>query len=262
VAALRGVTLAIEPATMTAVLGPNGGGKTTLFLHLNGTLRPTRGAVRLAGEPVAYDRRALKRWRGQVGLVLQDPDDQLFAPTIRQDIAFGPYNLGLKPAEIAERVMEALTALDLDSLADRPTHHLSFGQKRRVAIAGVVAMRPRVLLLDEPMAGLDAEGVDQLLDILDGLRRAGTTVVFSTHDIELAWRWADRVAVLAAGRLIASGSTADVLGDGEVLTAAKLKAPLVLDLARALRDAGHPWPADRPPRSREALLNMIRKGKT
>lgn len=257
VPALDGADLAVRRGGRLAVLGPNGCGKTTLLLHLNGTLRPQRGEVRLEGQPIGYDRRSLRELRQRVGLILQDPDDQLFGATVAQDVAFGPTNLGLGAHEVRRRVEAALTALGITDLADRPPHRLSLGQKRRAAIAGVLAMRPLVLLLDEPTAGLDADGGDRLLAALDGVAADGTTLVIATHDIDFAYAWADTVAVCAEARVVCQGETTAVLGDPAALAAGRLKPPLVLEVARALADAGHVWPDGRLPRRRDELVAAV-----
>ena len=257
VVALRGLDLHIERGQKLAILGPNGSGKTTLLLHLNGTCQPTRGDIRLDGQPARYDHRALNQWRRRVGLVLQEPDDQLFAATVGQDVSFGPLNLGLSAAETAERVGEALAALHIAHLADRATHTLSFGQKKRAAIAGVLAMRPEVLVLDEPTAGLDPHGVAHLLGALQQLHEAGATLVFSTHDVELAYAWADQVALFHDGMVLCQGETVAVLGNREVLRQARLRPPLLLEVAEAL-GAGRE-PRCLAPRSREAVLALLRE---
>ncbi len=257
ITALHHLDLTIEKGRKLAILGPNGSGKTTLLLHLNGTFRPTRGEVCLDGCPASYDRRSLNDWRRRVGLVLQEPDDQLFAATIGQDVSFGPLNLGLSAAETGERVREALESLRIAHLADRATHMLSFGQKKRVAIAGVLAMRPEILVLDEPTAGLDPHGVTHLLGVLQQLHEAGATLVFSTHDVELAYAWADRVAVFHEGTVLCQGETTAVLGDREMLRRARLRPPLLLELVEALgvgREQARPTP-----RSREAVLALLRE---
>ncbi|SHK17673.1 cobalt/nickel transport system ATP-binding protein [Pseudonocardia thermophila] len=218
---LDGADVVIHPGRRTAVLGPNGGGKTTLFRLLIGLIEPWSGTVLLDGEPVRRTRSELTRLRQHVQLVLQDPDDQLFAADVAQDISFGPLNLGLPAAEVSARVADALAALEITDLADRPTHLLSFGQRKRVAIAGAVAMRPRLLILDEPTAGLDPAGVEALIATLDTLHASGTSVVLSTHDVDLAYRWADEVAVVAQGR-VRQSSTAQLLADESLLAAARL----------------------------------------
>lgn len=255
--ALHDLDLTIEQGRKLAILGSNGSGKTTLLLHLNGTFQPTRGQLLLNGQPVRYDRCSLNHWRRRVGLVLQEPDDQLFAATVGQDVSFGPLNLGIAEAETRARVCEALEALRITHLADRATHTLSFGQKKRVAIAGILAMRPEILVLDEPTAGLDPHGVTHLLGALQQLHEAGTTLVFSTHDAELAYSWADQVAVFHEGAVLCQGETVAVLADREALQRARLRPPLLLEVAEALgagQDRG--WPALR---SREAMMGLLRE---
>ncbi|MGL5927294.1 MAG: energy-coupling factor ABC transporter ATP-binding protein, partial [Dermatophilaceae bacterium] len=201
-------------------LGPNGAGKTTLVLHLNGILIPERGSVTVSGIPVV--RENLLDVRRRVGIVFQDPDDQLFMPTVRDDVAFGPANLGLRGAELDARVAEALAAVGVAELAGRAPHHLSFGQRRRVAIATVLAMRPDVLVLDEPSANLDPASRRELADILRGL---AVTIVLVTHDLPYALQLCERSVVLSAGTVVADGPTRDVLGDTDLLAAHRLELP-------------------------------------
>lgn len=243
---LSGVDFAIEEGRALVLLGRNGSGKTTLMRLLSGGLRPGSGQLRLDGAVVAYDRRGLTRLRTGVQLVVQDPDDQLFAASVEQDVSFGPMNLGLPAPEVRRRVDSALTALDITALRDRPTHLLSYGQRKRAAIAGAVAMAPRVLILDEPTAGLDPDGQERLLDVLAGLRADGTTVVMATHDVELAVRWADDAAVLTPGG-IRTGAARDLLSDPELLASAGLRqawSPAVTAFLRAhgFLDAHSPGP--------------------
>lgn len=259
-AALRDLDLRIERGRRLALLGANGCGKTTLLLHLNGTLQPHAGELRLDGQPVDYGRRGLADWRRRVGLVLQEPDDQLFAATVYQDVSFGPLNQGLADTAVHARVLEALATLDLQQLADRPTHLLSFGQRKRVAIAGVLAMQPEILILDEPDAGLDGAGVAQLFATLDQLSARGTTVVVATHDVDLAYAWADEAAILAEGRLLRQGETTKLFSDTGLLAVAGLTMPAVLAIAQALRPP-HRWPDGRPPRTARALIDAL-MGKT
>lgn len=257
ICALLGIDLTVRRGRRLAVLGANGAGKSTLFLHLNGTLKPERGEIFISGRKAEYNRRGLLDWRQKVGLVFQNPDDQLFAPTVEQDVSFGPMNLGLDQTEVAERVDEALFALGIENLRQRPTHSLSFGQKKRAAIAGAVAMRPEVLILDEPSAGLDPRGVEELIVTLDELLLSGTTLVMATHDIELACGWADEVAVLQAGKVIEQGATETVLRDESTMSAAQLRLPLVLEFGARLQTMGWlPSHADLP-RTREAMLEWL-----
>ncbi|NNG20848.1 ATP-binding cassette domain-containing protein [Naumannella sp. ID2617S] len=238
-----------------AVLGANGSGKTTLLKALSGALRPRSGRVLVDDAPLRHGRAALRAHRRLVQLVLQDPDDQLFAAEVGQDVSFGPMNLGLSPAEVGERVGEALALLGISHLRERPVHQLSFGERRRVSIAGAVAMRPRVLLLDEPSAGLDPQGVAELVATLELLRGQGSTLVMSTHDVQLALAWADRVAIVHDG-VVTAGPAIDLLADDALLRAARLTRPWPLELAARLRAAGRlsPGPA---PRTLDEVLKLL-----
>lgn len=259
VVALDGLDLTVETGQRLAILGPNGAGKTTLLLHLNGTLKPQAGQVLLDGRAMRHGRADLNAWRRRVGLVLQEPDDQLFAATVFEDVSFGPLNLGLGEDEARQRVTEALDSLRIAHLADRPTHMLSFGQKKRVAIAGAVAMRPDVLLLDEPSAGLDAMGIAHLLAALETLRAKGTTLVFTTHDVDLAWQWADQVALFHQGRVVGQGLAAEILGDSQALAPVHLQVPLALAVGLRARALGV-LAADAPlPRRRSEAAALLEK---
>jgi len=255
--ALRGLDLDVPRGGRLAILGPNGAGKTTLLLHLNGTIRPSAGELLLEGRPAAWDRRSLTRWRTSVGLVLQDPDDQLFAGNVYQDISFGPLNLGLPEDEVRKRVGDALADMRIADLSERPVHMLSGGQKKRVAIAGVLAMRPKVLVLDEPTAGLDSHGVSHLLAALGHLTESGTTIVYTTHDVELACAWSDSVAVFHEGVVIGSGQAGDVLTDGDLLRRAHLRRPLTLDVGLAMKDLGLLADHAPLPQSRAELMALL-----
>ncbi|MFJ9337674.1 energy-coupling factor ABC transporter ATP-binding protein [Streptomyces sp. NPDC101733] len=251
-AVLRDVDFAIAPGRALVLLGRNGSGKTTLMRLLSGGLRPGTGALRLDGERVAYDRAGLTRLRTSVQLVVQDPDDQLFAASVEQDVSFGPMNLGLPAPEVRARVDAALAALDITGLRDRPTHLLSYGQRKRAAIAGAVAMAPRVLILDEPTAGLDPDGQERLLDVLAGLRAAGTTVVMATHDVDLAVRWADDAAVLTPDG-VRTGAARTLLSDPGLLASAGLRQAWSPAVTAVLRTHGL-LAADAPgPRTPQAL---------
>ena len=234
--ALRGLSLDIPGCACTAILGHNGSGKTTLAKHLNGLLRPARGRVLLegrdtAGVPVGQLSRI-------VGYVFQNPDYQLFAPTVREEIAFGLHNQGLAAAEVERRVGEALAAFALDRLAATPPAVLGYSLRKRVALASVCAMRPRLLVLDEPNVGLDWRNTRQLMSLVEGLRREGTTVVLITHDLRLVTRYADVVAVLEEGRLLSVGSAREVLGQLGGWRAAFPNPPPLPALASALAPSG------------------------
>jgi cobalt/nickel transport system ATP-binding protein len=223
--ALDAVDLRVGHGERVAVMGPNGAGKTTLMLHLNGLLMG-EGALEVAGLPVRRDR--LGELRARVGLVFQDPDDQLFMPTVREDVAFGPLNLGLGPVEALARVDEALAAVRMGHVADRSPHELSMGERRRVAIATVLAMRPRLLVLDEPSANLDPRARRELLDVLEGLEQ---TLLVVTHDLPFAAELCERALILSRGRVVADGACAEVLADPGLLAGHDLELPAGFALA-------------------------------
>jgi cobalt/nickel transport system ATP-binding protein len=218
--ALFGVDLTVERGERLALLGPNGAGKTTLVLHLNGILAAGAGTVTVGGLPVAKEHFAEIRRR--VGIVFQDPDDQLFMPTVRQDVAFGPASGGLRGAELEARVLRALTQVGMEAYADRPPHHLSFGQRRRVAVATVLAMEPEILVLDEPSSNLDPASRRELADIL---RSLDVTVLMVTHDLPYALELCPRAVVLSDGVIVADGATKELLGDEELMHRHRLELP-------------------------------------
>jgi cobalt/nickel transport system ATP-binding protein len=218
--ALFGVDLRLAPGERVALLGPNGAGKTTLVLHLNGVHLAQAGRVTIGDLPVAKPH--LREIRRRVGIVFQDPDDQLFMPTVRDDVAFGPANLGLSRDDIDDRVTRALTAVGMAEHADRPPHHLSFGQRRRVAVATVLAMDPDVLVLDEPSSNLDPASRRELADIVLAL---DLTVLMVTHDLPYALELCPRAAIMNDGVIVADGATAALLADAELLGANRLELP-------------------------------------
>jgi cobalt/nickel transport system ATP-binding protein len=223
--ALQSLDLHVGHGERVAILGPNGAGKTTLMHHLNGLLRG-EGAIEVAGiEPAAGDVAELRR---RVGLVFQDPDDQLFMPSVEEDVAFGPLNMGLERAEVSRRVAEALDAVRMGHAAARAPHELSMGERRRVAVATVLAMRPMLLVLDEPSANLDPRARRELLEILERLEH---TIVVTTHDLPLAAELCERAVVLAAGRRVADGPCREILADPELLARHDLELPAGFDLA-------------------------------
>ena len=227
-AALRGIDLVVARGERVAVLGPNGSGKTTLVLHLNGILTPTSGTVAVDGSTTTQG--DLREIRRRVGIVFQDPDDQLFMPTVRQDVAFGPANLGLRGDELDARVQDALEAVDMVDAADRPPHHLSFGQRRRVALATVLAMEPSVLVFDEPSANLDPFARRELAEVV---QRLGLTSLVVTHDLLYAAELCGRSLVLDDGRVVADGPTLELLADARMLAEHRLELPRSIVLAPA-----------------------------
>ena len=234
--ALKGVSLKVERGEMIALLGKNGAGKSTLFLHLNGIYQPDEGQVFIDGEELKYDKKSLLKFRQKVGIVFQNPDDQIFAPTVEEDVAFGPLNLGLTMEEVQDRVEEALARVGMTGFEKTAPHHLSGGQKKRVAIAGILAMKPEIMVLDEPTAGLDPQGVEDLSKLLDELNEEGITIIISTHEVDLVPNYANRVFVLVDGLLIAEGTPKEIFAQPEILEKANLKVPIVTDLFQQLEE--------------------------
>jgi cobalt transport protein ATP-binding subunit len=218
--ALKGIDVRIDRGEKVALVGPNGAGKSTFMLHLNGINFPTHGAVRIDGKPV--DRASVKRVRAQVGLVFQDPDDQLFSPTVFDDVAFGPLHMGVPEAEIHERVERALAAVGMAGFGRRLPHHLSLGQRKRVALATVLSMDPELLVFDEPSAGLDPRGRRELIRLLLSLPQ---TMLVSTHDMRLVAEVFPRTIVMDDGAVVADGPTHAVLSDDDLLEAHGLERP-------------------------------------
>lgn len=221
--ALFGVNLELRRGERVALLGPNGAGKTTLVMHLNGIIPTMQGSVSVAGQVVKADNKEkLTEIRHKVGIVFQDPDDQLFMPTVGEDVAFGPYNAGLRGAELENAVQTALELVGMYEFLDRPPHHLSFGQRRRVAVATVLAMKPEILVMDEPSSNLDPASRRELADIV---RSLDVTLLMVTHDLPFAYELCERSVILSGGVIVADGSTESILKDSELLSANRLELP-------------------------------------
>lgn len=235
VTALEHINFIAPRKARIAVIGSNGAGKSTLFKHFNGVFKPTSGSVLIRGEPITkQNQREVRKF---VGLVFQNPDDQIFSPTVEQDVAFGPTNLGLDAETIEHRVHEALQVVGIEHLASRVPHHLSGGEKKRVAIAGVIAMEPEVLVLDEPTAGLDPQGVADLNKFINSLStKYGMTVIFSTHDVAIVPEIADYIYVMNKGRIIASGTVDEIFMQPDMLKSIRLDVPVIPKLLNSLKE--------------------------
>jgi len=222
---LKGLSLAVSAGERVAILGPNGAGKTTLALHLNGILQLQQGRITVGGLEVNGANMAEVRRR--VGLVFQNPDDQLFMPTVGQDVGFGPANLGLTAAEQAQRVGDALDKVNAADFVDRTPHHLSTGEKRRISVATVLSMRPKVLVLDEPTSGLDPLGKRELVELLQTLEPAQLVI---THDLPFALELCSRSVIMSGGKLVADGPTANILADRDLLSRHRLELPFGFEI--------------------------------
>ena len=253
---LAGCTLSVQRGAREVLLGANGAGKSTLFQLANGLLRPQRGSVGYDGVALDYGRSGLRALRTRVGLVFQNPDRQLFSASVHEDVSFGPLNLGLDDEVVRARVDAALDAVGMTAWADKSVHHLSFGQKKRVCIAGVLAMEPELLLLDEPLAGLDPAMRCELLAVLDRLNATGVTLLVATHDVDFAYRWADRAHLLANGRCMASLDAVDLAEAEPCLAEVGIPLPSVAQLAKALSARGLLACGARP-RTQTQLLSLL-----
>lgn len=236
--ALKNINIEIEKGEKVAIIGPNGAGKSTLFSHFNGLTEPTSGCVKIEDKPISFEKDELLKVRQKVGIVFQDPNDQLFAPTVKEDIAFGPMNLGLSYDEVEKRVEDALKMVGMENYEDKTPHHLSGGQQKRIAIAGIIAMKPELMILDEPTAGLDPDGVEKVLNIMNQLNEEGMTLIISSHDIDMISKYADKIFVLYNGEIIESGNKNKIFSDMELLKEAHLRTPITTEILYNLKESG------------------------
>ncbi|ACL75625.1 ATP-binding cassette domain-containing protein [Ruminiclostridium cellulolyticum] len=233
--ALENVSISIKKGKTTAVLGGNGAGKSTLFLNLNGVLTPDSGTVFFDGSEVEYNKKGIIEMRKRVGIVFQDPNDQLFSSSVKKDISFGAINLGLGVEEVRERVEKAIVQTGIGEYVDKPTHALSFGQKKRVAIAGILAMEPDVIILDEPTAGLDSKGASDILNLLTKIKEeTGVSVILATHEMDIVPLYCDDVFVMDHGKVVMGGNVREVLSKPELLREHSLRLPRMAHLMEIL----------------------------
>ncbi len=251
--AIRGISFHIRKKEKIALVGPNGAGKSTLLTMFNGMIRPDTGIMLFDDQPISYDTASLRILRKRVGFVLQNPDRQIIAPTVYQDVAFGPTNLGYSVPEVKEAVTRALRHVGLEGFERRPPHQLSGGEKKRVAIAGVLAMDPDVLVFDEPTSGLDPSGSEDIMELLDELNHEGKTIIISTHDVELAYPWADRAILMIGGRILKEDVPDVAFGNPESVRKAHLSIPTLLELHMELQKRGFLLPGKKP----RTVLDMM-----
>ncbi len=251
--------LTVIRGSRTAVMGANGAGKTTLLLQLNGILRPACGTVYFNGAPVEYNRPALHRLRSKAGLLFQNPDSQLLSASVQEDVSFGPINLGFPDSEVLARVTEALHTVGMSEYTDKPVQALSYGQKKRVCIAGLLAMEPEVLILDEPMAGLDQPMQDELETILDTLHKRGMTIIIASHDSDFIYRWSDHILLLSQGKCSDSFLTDQLPDMTHRFSEQALGIPAVISVYKALADRKILTSSFYSPRSIRDLTVLIQK---
>ncbi|MBE9123617.1 ABC transporter ATP-binding protein [Tychonema sp. LEGE 07199] len=233
--AIQDLSLKVPAGKRCGLIGQNGCGKTTFFLLANGLYQPQQGIIRWEGEPFRYDRKSLTQLRQQIGLVFQNPEHQLVASTVEEDISYGLYNLGLAEPDIARMVQEAIDQFDLNELAREPIHNLSLGQKKRVSIADIMVLKPKLLLLDEPTAYLDPRHTNQLIGLLQQIHAAGTTILLASHDLDFIYSWADWVFVMDRGKLVLEGTPETVFAQRDVLEQLQLGVPLAIELMEQIR---------------------------
>jgi cobalt/nickel transport system ATP-binding protein len=234
--ALEDVSLSFDSGDRIALLGTNGSGKTTLLHHLNGILKPTSGTIYYEDKLLQYDSKSLLELRRRVGFVFQDPNDQLFAATVKQDVAFGPLNLG-QPAEHVKKIVEeALQTVGMAEFAEKPPHFLSLGQKKRVALAGVLAMQPEVIIMDEPTSNLDPRATSEILHLLLQLNKEkGITLLLATHDVDMVPLFAEKLYILSKGKLVSNGSPKELFSDTEMIRSVNLRSPRITHLFEVLK---------------------------
>ncbi len=260
--ALDDVTITFDRAERIALLGANGSGKTTLLNHLNGILKPTHGKILFDDTPLKYDAKSLLELRKRVGFVFQDPNDQLFAPTVKQDVAFGPLNLGYTHMHVKELVAEALATVGMTEYADKPPHFLSGGQKKRVALAGVLAMQPEVIIMDEPTSSLDPIATSDILHLLRRLNKEkGLTLLLATHDVDMVPLFADRLCVLNKGKIVSEGTPKTSFSNTELIRKVNLRSPRIAHLFEVLKKENNMHIADELPltisEARREILRLI-----
>ena len=251
--AIRGISFHIRRKEKIALVGPNGAGKSTLLMMFNGMIRPDSGLMLFDNQPVLYDTASLRVLRKRVGFVLQNPDRQIIAPTVYQDVAFGPVNLGYSEPGVKEAVTQALRHVGLEGFERRPPHQLSGGEKKRVAIAGVLAMDPDVLVFDEPTSGLDPSGSEDIMELLDELNHEGKTIIISTHDVELAYPWADRAILMIGGKILQEDIPEVAFGNPDSVRRAHLSLPTLLELHMELQKQGFLLQGKKP----RTVLDMV-----
>jgi len=261
--ALDNINFSVEKGQMVSLLGKNGAGKSTLFLHFNGIFEPESGEILVDGEKLKYDKKSLLKVRQKIGIVFQNPDDQLFAPTVEEDVAFGPLNIGLSQEETKKRVTDALARVGMEGFEKKPPHHLSGGQKKRVAIAGILAMGPEIMVLDEPTSGLDPRGASKVLKLLYELNNEGMTIIISTHDVDLVPLYSNKVNIIGDGKIIKVGTPHEVFDDVKLIREADLRLPRLAHLAEVLEKEDSIKIADSYPltigEARKDLLDYFHK---
>lgn len=255
--ALKGISLAIEKGKKIAIIGVNGSGKSTLFLNLNGVLKATSGKIFYEGKELKYDKRSLMEVRKNVGIVFQNPESMLFSSNVFQEVSFGPMNLGYPVEEVKKQVVSSLEEVNMLEFQEKSVHFLSYGQKKRVSIADILAMKPKVMILDEPTSSLDPRHTRQLKELFEDLHRKGITVIISTHDVNLAYEWADEILVMKDGKVVEFGASEKIFVKKELLFDCYLEQPYLVSLYEELKKKGVLKKIGKLPKTQKELLEMV-----
>ncbi|EFS20512.1 cobalt ABC transporter, ATP-binding protein [Fusobacterium gonidiaformans 3-1-5R] len=255
--ALKGISLAIEKGKKIAIIGVNGSGKSTLFLNLNGVLKATSGKIFYEGKELKYDKRSLMEVRKNVGIVFQNPESMLFSSNVFQEVSFGPMNLGYPVEEVKKQVVSSLEEVNMLEFQEKSVHFLSYGQKKRVSIADILAMKPKVMILDEPTSSLDPRHTRQLKELFEDLHRKGITVIISTHDVNLAYEWADEILVMKDGKVVEFGASEEIFVKKELLFDCYLEQPYLVSLYEELKKKGVLQKIGKLPKTQKELLEMV-----
>lgn len=256
--ALKGIDLKIEKNKKNVIVGVNGSGKSTLFLNLNGILKASEGKIYFKGKEIEYSRKYLKELRKSIGIVFQNPETMLFSSSVYQEVSFGVVNLDLNEEEIDKRVNEALDSVSMNDYKEKYIHFLSYGQKKRISIADILAMKPEVIIFDEPTSSLDPKHSKQLMTILNELSNNNITIILSTHDINFAYSWADNIIVLKDGMVEKIGLPEEVFSDNKLIEECYLEKPYILDFYEILKEKNIVKEDFKIPRTKEELYELIK----
>ncbi|MFL0268647.1 energy-coupling factor ABC transporter ATP-binding protein [Candidatus Clostridium radicumherbarum] len=255
--ALNNINLKIEKGKKVSFIGVNGSGKSTLFLNLNGVLRPSKGSLVYKGNIVEYNQKSLLELRKKVGIVFQDPENQLFSASVYQEVSFGAMNLKLNNTDVKTRVDEALKNVGMYDYKEKAVHFLSYGQKKRVSIADILVMKPEVIVFDEPTSSLDPLHAKQIVSIFDELNEKGITVILSTHDVELAYSWSDYIIVMKDGEIYKEGTPYEIFSNDYLIDECYLQKPLILDMFETLCNCKKISADGKVPRNKEELFSLL-----
>ncbi|BAH08082.1 energy-coupling factor ABC transporter ATP-binding protein [Clostridium kluyveri] len=257
--ALNNINLKIEKGKKISFIGVNGSGKSTLFLNFNGVLRPTKGNLIYKGNEVKYNQKSLLQLRKNIGIVFQDPENQLFSASVYQEVSFGAMNLKLDEIEVRTRVETALKNIGMYDYREKAVHFLSYGQKKRVSIADILVMNPEIIVFDEPTSSLDPKHARQIINIFNDINEKGITVILSTHDVELAYSWSDYIFVMKNGEIAKEGTPYEIFSDNKLIEECYLQKPLILEVFEALNESKKISWNNSIPKNKEELFKILRK---